>query len=376
MTKVSERTTLEKFLHTLDERRSDYEDYLQRLTILVGELLMGAMVDVVSVSGRVKTNQSVREKIKRKRYKNPENELTDICGLRIVVYLESDIEKVVAVIRREFAVDDVNSVDKRKELQPNELGYLSVHLLCSLSNTRIRLAEYSRFRQFRFEAQIRTVLQHAWAQIEWGRNYKFGGVLPVHLQRRLLLASGALEILDREFAAIAADVDDYSCTQKDNPDESINSLVVLSVAEEIASQANLDLRPYSPPSEYPHDARSEVIDELQAFGVKTRSDLQRLFTQELLRAERQVEPEYVNEIGLARNGMMWGDLRRYFDLAHKGHWQSAGSSTIELLLHKYSKEDVRGVLTQAHVSVDERDFDNLDWDEVFDAIAKRIKSVK
>jgi ppGpp synthetase/RelA/SpoT-type nucleotidyltranferase len=54
------------------------------------------------------------------------------------------------------------------------------------------------------------VLQHACAEIEHDRNYKFSGVLPTLLQRRLYSLAGLLEIVDREFVALASEVDRYS----------------------------------------------------------------------------------------------------------------------------------------------------------------------
>jgi putative GTP pyrophosphokinase len=367
------RSAVERFLRKLDERRSDHEHYVDRLIALLTELLRADNIDFVSVSGRVKSLESAREKVKRKRYKDPDEALTDICGLRIVAYLESDIEKIVKTLQREFAVDDENSIDKRKELQTNELGYLSVHLLCSLSTARADLAEYSRFKGFKFEAQIRTVLQHAWAQIEWGRNYKFGGLLPVHLQRRLMLASGALEILDREFASIAADVDEYSRKQRAQPDEPINSVVIRSVAQDVVSKTTLAWQAYTPHAQHTVDARTEVISELKSFGINTRSELQRLMVPDLILALEQVEAnsDFVNEIGLARDAMMWQDLGRYFDVSHQGHWQSIGETTLALLLRKYSIEDVKHAIAQAQLDVEEELHEDLDLDEILETIATR-----
>jgi hypothetical protein len=55
-----------------------------------------------------------------------------------------------------------------------------------------------------FEVQIRTVLQHAWAEFEHDIRYK-GTIPDAHapdLDRRLTLAAGLLELADREFSTI------------------------------------------------------------------------------------------------------------------------------------------------------------------------------
>jgi len=54
------------------------------------------------------------------------------------------------------------------------------------------------------QVQLRTVLQHAWAEFEHDIRYK-GSVPPEHaseFDRRFTLAAGLLELADREFSAI------------------------------------------------------------------------------------------------------------------------------------------------------------------------------
>jgi ppGpp synthetase/RelA/SpoT-type nucleotidyltranferase len=65
--------------------------------------------------------------------------------------------------------------DKSRNLGTNRIGYRTIHLVVSLSNTRTILPEYSEFDDLKFEIQLRTILEHAWAEIEHDRNYKFKG---------------------------------------------------------------------------------------------------------------------------------------------------------------------------------------------------------
>jgi putative GTP pyrophosphokinase len=60
----------------------------------------------------------------------------------------------------------------------------------------MRLTEYSRFKDMEFEIQIRTILQHAWAQIEHGWNYKLSDGLSGKIRRRLYLLQAGLEIFE------------------------------------------------------------------------------------------------------------------------------------------------------------------------------------
>ena len=312
---------------------------------------------MVSVSGRLKEASSLREKIRRKHYTDPARQVTDLCGLRVIAYLESDVDRIAALIRKEFAVDERASVDKRTELKPNQVGYRSLHLICHLGPERTALAEYERFAPHVFELQVRTVLQHAWAQIEWGRNYKFGGVLPDGLQRRLLLAAGALEILDREFSSIAAEVDSYAAT----PDEPINSLVLRTVAAEFSERTTGTWSPGTP-AEYSlseSDLHRQIVDELNRFGINTRKELEELLSGDFVRSYSAAGVEMVNETGLFRDAMMWKDLDRYFTQAHAKSWQGIDAPALRLLTKKHEDEHIISVLTGAGVEATMEDDD--DW---------------
>ena len=78
-----------------------------------------------------------------------------------------------------------------------------------LSERRLGLAECKKYRDLRCEVQVRTLLQHAWAEIEHDRNYKFSGVLPHEIRRRFYLVAGVLEMMDREFDRLSGDIDEY-----------------------------------------------------------------------------------------------------------------------------------------------------------------------
>ena len=76
-------------------------------------------------------------------------------------------------------------------------GYSSRHLLIALDDSAAPPVA---------TVQIRTVLQHAWAEFEHDIRYK--GTVPAEhapdFDRRFTLAAGLLELADREFAAIRA----------------------------------------------------------------------------------------------------------------------------------------------------------------------------
>jgi hypothetical protein len=71
-----------------------------------------------------------------------------------------------------------------------------------LGINRNKLPEYKKFAGLTAEIQVRTVLQHAWAEIEHDIRYKSTSTIPHVISRRFMALAGLLEIADREFEAI------------------------------------------------------------------------------------------------------------------------------------------------------------------------------
>lgn len=57
-------------------------------------------------------------------------DVTDLVGLRIITYLPEDVDGVAQIIEDEFAIDRVNSIDKRLTSDPDRFGYASLHKVC------------------------------------------------------------------------------------------------------------------------------------------------------------------------------------------------------------------------------------------------------
>ena len=146
-----------------------FADCMQHLTVT---LLKHHQIVIHSISHRVKDSQSLREKMNRpgKNY-GQLSDITDLVGVRIITYLSEDVDRVSHLIESEFAVDRINSIDKRLTNDPDRFGYASLHKVCSLSDSRLGLTEYAMYRGLKCEIQIRTILQHAWAEIEHGNSF-------------------------------------------------------------------------------------------------------------------------------------------------------------------------------------------------------------
>jgi hypothetical protein len=72
------------------------------------------------------------------------------------------------------------------------------------------LTEYRKFNDFKAEIQVRSILQHAWAEIEHDLGYKTKNAIPLQIRRRFSRLAGLLELADDEFVHIRNELSDYT----------------------------------------------------------------------------------------------------------------------------------------------------------------------
>lgn len=203
-------------------KRKLFEALSERIENLSRELIASSGIAPFKIESRTKSVESFEDKVRRKNKYNDLNEVTDLAGIRIITFLESDVDKIAELIKAEFIVDKINSIDKR-DLEINEFGYRSLHMVVSLNGRRERLHEYKRFKGLKFEIQIRSILQHAWAEIEHDIGYKGKTALPKSLRRSFNRLAALLESADIEFDRLKRSLDEYeekiADEIKEKPDE-------------------------------------------------------------------------------------------------------------------------------------------------------------
>jgi len=168
------------------------------LTVLRDAIGHNGLV-VTAIEARIKTEESLAGKLALKGAKYGSlSDITDILGARIITFYTDDVDRLAAITEQLFEIDWNNSVDKRTLHQLDSFGYNSLHYIC-------RLPDYP----FRFEIQIRTTLQHAWAAINHDIGYKSGIEIPREYMRQMNRLSGILEMADDEFSRIRTEINDY-----------------------------------------------------------------------------------------------------------------------------------------------------------------------
>lgn len=223
MAKSSQHSAGDSIEHILAEYReklSTYDEFATACRVLVEKLLRPKEIRVHSVTCRAKTKDRLREKLAR-----PEKEygaltdITDLAGVRIITHFADEVDDIATIIEREFAVIPEESIDKRQVLDPDRFGYLSLHYVCTLPGRRTRLAEYSPYRGLICEIQVRSVLQHAWAEIEHDLGYKSPEAIPRPIRRRFSRLAALLETADDEFMRIRDELARYASEVRKDIDE-------------------------------------------------------------------------------------------------------------------------------------------------------------
>ncbi|MBN1453172.1 MAG: hypothetical protein JW963_19315, partial [Anaerolineales bacterium] len=199
------------------------------------------------VQTRAKKVDSFAEKITRKwdglDTDDPVTEFTDLCGGRIITLLKSHSDAVCRFIEDHFDIDWDNCVNAIERLDTAEFGYLSKHYIVSLKPgvftakelglTKIPDSVYpSEGCPMKAEIQVRTILEHAFADVTHDLCYKSSFKVPKKWLRQVGAVAAALETTSNEMEDIVAGIQDYAANfggtlTKDETDLEIEKLEII-----------------------------------------------------------------------------------------------------------------------------------------------------
>lgn len=302
-----------------------YEDFGKLVRSILKKILESKNITFHGISHRTKSVDSFVDKIKRKKETYEPKKMTDLSGIRVIAYILSDVDKIVEQIKKNFQIDKENSVDKSEILGDDKVGYQSKQYIVLLSKSRLRLQENKRFKDLKCEIQVRTILQHAWAEIEHDRKYKTTEKLPDGIPRRFNLIAGLLEVADSEFEQVTDLINEYTKevksktkSKKGRLDVQINSISLIEYllnkfkdAPEIGKETGSG------------DIIPEIIGELNDLGIKTLEDLEKSIPKgyvDKLRKHKMTS----NFAGVMRDIMIITFKEKYFKKAWKTHWDVWG----------------------------------------------------
>lgn len=169
------------------------------------------------VQARAKAIASFAEKIQQKKakYRDPVNQITDLCGARVITHTHNEVRAISEFIEKHFDIDWDNSIDVSQRLKPAEFGYRSVHYIVKIKagvfpTKEIDVAVPEEIFGLKAEIQVRTTLEHAWADFTHSMSYKSTFKIPERWERELAGLAATLESIDSAFSKIKAGLQTYA----------------------------------------------------------------------------------------------------------------------------------------------------------------------
>ncbi|MDJ1481728.1 hypothetical protein QNI16_14605 [Cytophagaceae bacterium YF14B1] len=201
-----------QLLEDYDQNKSIYESFESDVKRILETLFISENFQPCPhlITSRVKAKNSLHNKLKLKGEKYKQiGDIKDIVGMRIITYLQDDIDKIAQKIEEEFEIDRENSPDKSAQVEEtlDRFGYKSRHFVASLSASRLQEPHLSKYKGLQFELQIRTILQHSWATMEHDI-YKGRQIAP-SAKRTFYRIAALLELADIEFVKLKEEIQQY-----------------------------------------------------------------------------------------------------------------------------------------------------------------------
>ena len=288
------------------------------------------------IKSRTKAIDSFKGKIsrddKKLKYKEPLKEITELVGLKIMLTSLKDENVVYELLNLALDnnIDRENSVNKVEELkQSRKFGYLGRHLVVYYDEKMLKVAEHkvnpdihpSNFKGLRAEIQIKTLLQHVWAEVEHKARYKAGEELSDEKKRYFDRLAALIEVADDLFKdlveesekineeskqKIQKEQEEAQEAKKDSKDKvqspAVSSeTIALYLANEIIKNKFKSIEQaesfYILVDEEPSLVSMQFIELLKEVGIYHTIDLERLFKDSNVRLLHQYAENEKNENG-------------------------------------------------------------------------------
>jgi len=210
-----------QFFESYKDSITEFEAAALEAREVVADLLRGKVRGVQTIESRAKDPHSLLDKLRRKQYLNPGEQVKDLIGVRAITQYPDDAEAAAEILAPAFEIDKEESYDKFEELEAKVFDYRSIHLVARLHESDANITKV--LGRSWFEIQVRSLLQHAWAEVDHEIKYKSGIAFPKPLERRFAAIAGSLETLDQAFIDMrglrATLIDQYRAAYESGQDE-------------------------------------------------------------------------------------------------------------------------------------------------------------
>ncbi|TJY69289.1 (p)ppGpp synthetase [Arthrobacter sp. CAU 1506] len=222
----------ERLRAQVEANTTQYERVRPALATVTSQLQSGirdifrtAELTPLFVTARTKSVDSFRDKASRMlqptepggepalEFPDPLREIHDLVGVRVIVSLPHEIRQAAALIKRQRSDFDCRA-DREKDIgsiESGTYGYSSRHLIMrTLQNNTVKayqqaLGEPARATgSYLFEVQIRTILAHAWSELEHDIRFKSSDprAWSPYFDRQFTATAAMLEAVESAFAEL------------------------------------------------------------------------------------------------------------------------------------------------------------------------------
>lgn len=238
---------------------------------------------------RVKDTASFLAKAlhRNKRYRDPLDQITDQVGVRFVVLLSHETELFAPIIasQREWETSQDRNYESERVLQPHSFDYESHHFVVR-PRLPLEIGALIVPAGTPCEVQVRTLLQHAYAELSHDRLYKPECKVPEKVRRLVARGSALLETTDHMFCEVSRSLDDAMGGLRESH----------AAAEHVALNHGIELHSRDPQPTF------ALVDQW-SLGRVTKEQLQDLlarrdFLPRVMRERRAQSLIYAHAVGL------------------------------------------------------------------------------
>lgn len=259
-------TEISEFIENYKNSIGLYQELVNEVIYTIQEESKLAGLKYADLKGRVKTVESIQEKIERLNILKPSEEIYDYAGTRIVCLFEEEKEKFGDLIERVFEVTWKDN--KKQKHVSNQMGYQSLHFSVKFGKNYSG-PRYNKFINLVCEVQITTVLLEAWALINHTISYKNESAIPIEIQRDINKVSSLLEVAQKVFDDSYNKRKEY-LTKIENSVHDRNLLLSQPINFDTLSLFSKTLYPSMEISEF---LQNKLIEDLNKDKFKTLNDI-------------------------------------------------------------------------------------------------------
>ena len=256
-----------------------YSQLAHEVQEILKEKLKLGNLKTAHVLSRVKDIDSFLEKIYRKGYANPLEQMNDIVGVRVVCLYTEDIGRIAGLIRSCFNI--LKEDPKDNDLGADKMGYYDLSFIAQLKRSEKEMNHY------RFEIQVRTIMSDAISIISHDLHYKKEPPLPEKLERELNLAFATIELTQYHCNALRERRKEYVKMIENEAKDGVKQVFFLSqsITDDALRVYTKKLIPNLPIKEHIH---ALILRDLNPKKYKTLKDIDRAmkYSQEFVKHYR------------------------------------------------------------------------------------------